>query len=312
MTLDPAPLDAVIREMPRFTPFAKTLGLEIRDLAKGSASIALPPDARWTGDSEAALLHSGSLTALADQACGVAVMSSMKALEGLATLDLRMDYLRPARAEHEVVCRAHCHRLSRNVAFVRGELHQAGEREPVATVNAAFMRSTPQGPRPQTGSADGAGTTEAEGSGAQDAATAPAGARTLTVPPGRSPYVEFLGVSGAGGREGAPVFVLPYRPELIGNPLLPALHGGAVAGFAETAAVLHLLTGAAAPATAPPRGIDFSIDFLRSAGPSDVLASCTTVRLGRRVALVHITLWQDDARRPIASARAHLLLSGAR
>jgi uncharacterized protein (TIGR00369 family) len=106
--------------------------------------------------------------------------------------------------------------------------------------------------------------------------------------------------------------VLPYRPELIGNPLLPALHGGAVAGFAETAAVLHLLAGAAAPAALPPRGVDFSIDFLRSAGPADVLASCTTVRLGRRVALVHITLWQDDARRPIASARAHLLLPGAR
>ena len=99
MTLDLAPLDAVIREMPRFTPFARTLGLEIRDLAKGSTAIALPPDARWTGDSDSALLHSGILTALADQACGVAVMSSMKALEGLATLDLRMDYLRPARAE---------------------------------------------------------------------------------------------------------------------------------------------------------------------------------------------------------------------
>ena len=309
MTLDLAPLDAVIREMPRFTPFARTLGLEIRDLTKGCASIALPPDIRWTGDSDSALLHSGSLTALADQACGVAVMSSMKALEGLATLDLRMDYLRPARAEHEVVCRAQCHRLARSVAFVRGELHQAGEREPVATVNAAFMRSTPQGPRPQT--EPGAGAHAAEDQGSAGPSAVPADAASLQVPPGRSPYVEFLGVARAGARDGAPVFVLPYRPELIGNPLLPALHGGAVAGFAETAAVLHLLTGAAAPATAPPRGIDFSIDFLRSAGPADVLASCTTVRLGRRVALVHVVLWQDDARRPIASARAHLLMAAA-
>lgn len=306
MTPTPAPLEQVIQEMPKFTPFAHALGLHLDALSLGAATVVLPADVRWTGDSERGLLHSGGLTALADQACGVAIMAALDKLEGLATLDLRMDYLRPAVAERDVRCVAECHRLSRSVAFVRGNLFQPQSEEPVATVHAAFMRTGARGRRDEI--------KEAPVDTAPDKDMRAAPAHALGVPPGRSPYTEFLGVQhvAALSSSQAPVFRLPFRAELIGNPLIPALHGGAVAGFAETAATMHLLLGAAKPSTATiPRAVDFSIDYLRSARPIDTHASCTTVRLGRRVALVHVAVWQDDAQRPIATARAHLLLSGA-
>ena len=104
-----------------------------------------------------------------------------------------------------------------------------------------------------------------------------------------------------------PLFRLPYQEKLIGNPTLPALHGGVIAGFAETAAILHLnqtLRGAKLP-----KGIDFSIDYLRSGRPEETFARCEVVRVGSRVALVQVRCWQQDPERPIATARTHMLLA---
>lgn len=102
-------------------------------------------------------------------------------------------------------------------------------------------------------------------------------------------------------------FVLPFQPLLTGNPKLPALHGGVVAGFLESAGVLQLLM--VADETRVPKSIDFSIDYLRSAQCIDTRAVCTVTRLGRRVAQVQIRCWQDDITRTVAVARAHFLLS---
>jgi Uncharacterized protein, possibly involved in aromatic compounds catabolism len=115
-----------------------------------------------------------------------------------------------------------------------------------------------------------------------------------------------------------PRFRLPFRADLIGNPLLPALHGGAVAGFMENAAALHLLL--TIPAVRLPKSIDFSIDYLRSAQAADLEASCEVERLGRRVAQVQIRCTQvplpSRGAQPepaaeahtVAVARAHFLL----
>lgn len=120
------------------------------------------------------------------------------------------------------------------------------------------------------------------------------------------PYVQFLGVS---CREinGEPVFVLPYREANIGNIRLPAIHGGVIGGFLENAAVLYLMW--AREAQSIPKIIDFSIDYLRSAGPHDLIARCEIVRQGTRVTNVLLSAWQDDITRPVATARAHYLLA---
>jgi acyl-coenzyme A thioesterase PaaI-like protein len=307
-------------------PYAVTSGMTLTDIAPGRASLLLPARSTWTGDSERRLIHPGCLSVLADTACGVAVGCAMEQLEPYATLDLRMDYLRPPVAETDLVCHAECHRLSRSVAFVRGELMQPGQSEPVATVYATFMRATAATRRkdlPTGSTTDATPAKAARPTPAEAASTliAPASVEpsqvfisraadvpeTLAVPVGRSPYVDFLCVHQQPQIDAGPVFRMPYKPELIGNPVLPALHGGVLAGFGETAMVLHLL--ATNPSlTAIPRSVDFAIAYMRSAKPIDTFAQSTTVRQGNRVALVMVSLWQDDPSRPVVQARGHFLM----
>ena len=104
-----------------------------------------------------------------------------------------------------------------------------------------------------------------------------------------------------------PGLSLPYQDKLIGNPYLPALHGGVVAGFAETAALLHLI--GTLRGEKQPKGIDFSIDYLRAGRPEETFASCELVRVGSRVALVQVRCWQRSPDYPITVARGHFLLT---
>lgn len=123
----------------------------------------------------------------------------------------------------------------------------------------------------------------------------------------RIPYATFLGVALDEDAQGL-VFRLPFQDRLVGNRSLPALHGGVVAGFMENAALLHLLH-LEPQHIGIPKTIDFSIDYLRSAGPRESLARCEVTRLGRRVAQVQVRCWQDNPDVPVALARAHLLLN---
>jgi len=99
------------------------------------------------------------------------------------------------------------------------------------------------------------------------------------------------------------IFRLPASKNNIGNPLLPAIHGGVIAGFMELSAAMHLLvcTGSASQ----PQVIDFSLDYLRAGYLRDTFAQCQIWRQGRRVANVSITAWQSTQAEPIATARAH-------
>ncbi|MDF1822139.1 MAG: PaaI family thioesterase [Alcanivoracaceae bacterium] len=122
----------------------------------------------------------------------------------------------------------------------------------------------------------------------------------------RVPYARFLGIElNAMGEE--LTFLLPRKETNLGNPTLPALHGGAVAGFMEQAALIFLLLEMGEPRL--PKTIDFTIDYLRAGHYRDTYAECRVTRLGRRVANVHISAWQVRREDPIAIARAHFLLA---
>lgn len=122
----------------------------------------------------------------------------------------------------------------------------------------------------------------------------------------RVPYARFLGIQVVSRGEEL-YFVLPRRDTNVGNPTLPALHGGAVAGFMEQAALLFILLEMGEPRI--PKTIDFTIDYLRAGHVRDSYAECSITRLGRRVANVQIQAWQVRRDDPIAIARAHFLLS---
>lgn len=122
----------------------------------------------------------------------------------------------------------------------------------------------------------------------------------------RVPYACFLGIKVISQGDEL-TFVLPKHDNVVGNPTLPALHGGAVAGFMEQAAIIFILLQMGEPRV--PKTIDFTIDYLRAGLFRDTYAECSITRLGRRIANVHISAWQKSRQEPITIARAHFLLS---
>ena len=122
------------------------------------------------------------------------------------------------------------------------------------------------------------------------------------------PYASYLGIKAeVHGNE--ILFVLTADEKLIGNPTLPAIHGGVVGAFMEQAAALHLIAKMDDPRL--PKIIDFSLDYLRPARLRDTYAQCTLTRQGRFIANVSITAWQEQSDRPNAMARAHFLIPGS-
>jgi uncharacterized protein (TIGR00369 family) len=116
------------------------------------------------------------------------------------------------------------------------------------------------------------------------------------------PYARLIGIE-CSREDDALIFRLPADKDNIGNPLLPAIHGGVIAGFMELAAAMHLLIATGSGSV--PKIIDFSVDYLRAGLYRDTYARCQVWRQGRRVANVSVAAWQTSAAEPIATARAH-------
>ena len=120
-----------------------------------------------------------------------------------------------------------------------------------------------------------------------------------------SPFCRFLDIHAQVDERGV-LAVLPIRDELIGNVMLPAMHGGCVASFLEIACLLQLAheTGTNAPA----RAIDISVEYLRPARRETTYARARIRRLGKRVAVVHAEAWQRDEEKPVCLLQSHLRL----
>jgi len=121
----------------------------------------------------------------------------------------------------------------------------------------------------------------------------------------RVPYVRFLGmrVEMAGDEMTA---VLPFADHLVGNPMLPALHGGVIGAFMEMTALAQL--SLAQPGGRVPKTIDVTIEYLRSARAQDTYARAVLRKVGRRVANVQVEAWQDSRAQPVAGMTGHFLL----
>lgn len=120
------------------------------------------------------------------------------------------------------------------------------------------------------------------------------------------PYARFLGVTATLGEDQAPLFRMTYSPEQLGRPNF--LHGGAIAGLLELAAIGTVLHALGENAGVGMKPITVTVDYTRGGLPQDTLARATIARLGNRIANVEAVAWQEDASRPIASARLNLAL----
>ncbi len=121
----------------------------------------------------------------------------------------------------------------------------------------------------------------------------------------RIPYARVLGVR-VDQKGNEITLVMPFKDDLVGNVMLPAIHGGAIGALLEFTAVIQLL--AETDSESLPKTIDFSIDYLRSGRPLETYARATISKHGRRVANVRVEAWQDDRSRPIASGHGHFLV----
>lgn len=123
------------------------------------------------------------------------------------------------------------------------------------------------------------------------------------------PYAKFLGLEAAlvrGDGNDELITTMRFGPHLIGNPALPALHGGTTGALLESAAIFELLWRA--ESIVLPKTVTITVDYLRSAAAVDTYARGVITRQGRRVTNVRIEAWQEDRARPVATANAIFLV----
>ena len=134
----------MISRMMQATPHAGALGFEVVEISPERAVMRAAWKPEMVGDPTTGVIAGGVVTTLIDHVCGLAVSAARQGGMGaIATLDLRIDYLRPAGERQGLTATASCYRLTRSVAFVRAEAHDGQGETPVATAQAAFMLGTP-------------------------------------------------------------------------------------------------------------------------------------------------------------------------
>lgn len=277
-------------------PHSRDLGMAILPTEGPQARMRLAPQAHLLDDTGVSICSS-ALYSLADSAAGLAVFAATRTLTPIATLDLRMNYLRPAPSHHALVAEARCEAVTDDVAFVRCLVHAEGRAEPVASGDATFMRGTrgrrfdaepPREPRP-----------------------AGLPLEVSSAPPPNEPtlfYTRHLGINVLTGSESLCLH-LPFREALIGNVQIPALHGGVLGGLIEEAARVAVGTGQGGSRAL--RILNCDVDYLRPAQTVDTYATAEIVRRTRRTVLAMVVCWQSEDRVPVATGRVQILLDAA-
>jgi uncharacterized protein (TIGR00369 family) len=287
----PLPFDQLAEAITaRRSDYGYISGLRLDRVAPGEAWSSLPYRPVFVGDTETGVLHGGVVTAMLDESCGMAVQLALDGTRAIATLDLRIDYQRPATPGLVIKAHSFCSRVTRSIAFVRSTAYQESEDDPVATATACFMLGANR---------TNMLTDERLNDGALFTLEAP---EDPIGPFANSPFARCLGI-----RIGEDdTLVMPFSPKIIGNPALPAIHGGMTGAFLETAAIVGVTRELGI--LAPPKPIGLTINYLRSGRALDSYAKVSIVKQGRRVVAFEAQAWQDDPTKPIASAFGHFML----
>jgi uncharacterized protein (TIGR00369 family) len=144
MTSDIPPGDEKVRLS--FSPQSTALGLELVS-TQPEVILRVPYREDLVGEPDTGVLAGGVVTTLLDMACGWATIVALKEPTSVATLDLRIDYMRPAEPGRAILATAHCYKLTRSIAFVRGLAYDVDPSDPVAAAQAAFMLDSNAGRR---------------------------------------------------------------------------------------------------------------------------------------------------------------------
>jgi uncharacterized protein (TIGR00369 family) len=283
-------LIAAVSERRRFSVFGHISGLSLDRAAPGQAWTILPYRPVFIGDSKRGVLHGGVIIAMLDESCGIAVQLALGDARAIATLDLRIDYQKPAMAGLCVRARSLCTRVARSIAFVHATAYQESEDDPVATATACFMIAENQTETPIDS------LEHAFPAAVLEAPEDPTG------PFASSPFARCLGIQ----LQDDGTWMMPFSAKIIGSPILPAIHGGMTGAFLETAAIVSMTREL--EVAAPPKPIGLTINYLRPGRALDSYANVSVVKQGRRIVAFEARAWQDDPGKPIASAFGHFML----
>ncbi|MBI4954215.1 MAG: PaaI family thioesterase [Myxococcales bacterium] len=130
------------RGFAEMVPHNRALGMELVSLDDADAVMRLPYAPHLVGNPDTGVLHGGAVSSLMDACCGAAVFMALAEPVPIATLDLRIDYLKPAAPGQDVIAHACCYKVTRNVAFVRSVAFHDSEADPIASAVGAFMLAT--------------------------------------------------------------------------------------------------------------------------------------------------------------------------
>lgn len=131
-------------------PHNRALGLQFVNFDGATAWLRLPYDKKLVGNPHTGVMHGGAITSMLDAACGAAVFLALKRMGPIATLDLRIDYLKSGLAHKDVMCRTECYKLTRHIAFARGIAYHDDESDPIACATGTFAIGTKGAPIPGT------------------------------------------------------------------------------------------------------------------------------------------------------------------
>ena len=120
-------------------PHARAIGMSVVDARPGHIWLRVPYADFLVGNPETGVIHGGVITTLLDNGGGAAVMTALDELRAVATLDLRIDYMKPATPGRDIVGYCHCHKVTRHIAFVRGTAYHDTADDPIATAAMTFM-----------------------------------------------------------------------------------------------------------------------------------------------------------------------------
>lgn len=136
---DAAELIRKWRVITSISPYSRELGLELHKVEPDWCVIKVNPGASVVGNRTTGVVHGGVVTALLDSCYGLAIFVRLNVLRAMATLDLRIDYLKGATPGREIFGGAVCYKLGHELAFVRGAAYHDSPDEPIATSSAIFM-----------------------------------------------------------------------------------------------------------------------------------------------------------------------------
>lgn len=133
-----------MRDMMKVTPWADEMGFEVTRIEKGHVWGVQPFRDHLIGDPATKVVHGGVITTLLDNLCGMACGTALKEFRFVATLDLRIDYMRPAESGEDILAEAECYHVTKSVAFCRAWAYQESREKVVATAQGAFAINQPR------------------------------------------------------------------------------------------------------------------------------------------------------------------------